>query len=110
MTRKGVTTADINSLPRAQLEQWEWQRAAACRGMDSSVFFHPPNERDAARDNRADRAKAVCINCPVITDCLDHALRFREPYGVWGGRTADDRAKLLGVQSRRFRGRAQNSV
>ena len=94
--------ADINRLPGAQLDRWEWQRDAACRGMDSSLFFHPPNERDTARADRAARAKAICRCCPVIAECLDHALRVREPYGVWGGHTEDERARLLGVQSLRY--------
>ena len=94
--------ADINRLPGAQLYRWEWQRGAACRGMDSSLFFHPPNERDTARADRAARAKAIRRCCPVITECLDHALRVREPYGVWGGHTEDERARLLGVQSLRY--------
>jgi WhiB family transcriptional regulator, redox-sensing transcriptional regulator len=88
--------ADITRLPGAQLYHWDWQRDAACRGMDSTLFFHPPNERDTARSDRADRAKAICRSCPVITECLDHALRVRESYGVWGGHTEDERARLLG--------------
>ena len=78
---------------------WERQRTAAGRGMDNSVFFHPPNVRDAARENRAARPKAVCRPCPVIAGCLERALRVREPYGVRGGQTEDGRARLLGVQS-----------
>jgi hypothetical protein len=41
--------ADITRLPGAQLYHWEWQRDAACRGMDSTLFFHPPNERDTCQ-------------------------------------------------------------
>ena len=89
----------IDRLPGATLAHWEWQLEAACRGMDSAIFFHPPGERDAARTNRAVRAKAVCQACPVIAACLDHAIRVREPYGVWGGHTEDERASLLGVRS-----------
>lgn len=89
---------DIDRLPGGQLDRWDWQRSAACRGMDSAVFFHPPNERDAARDNRAARAKAICRTCPVITECLNHALRVREPYGVWGGCTENERLQQLLVQ------------
>ena len=100
--------ADIARLPGAQLESWEWQLDAVCRGMDSSTFYHPPGERDAARENRAAAAKAVCRRCPVIEECLDHALRVREPYGVWGGRSEDERAEILGLQSLRYPARARN--
>ena len=70
--------------------------------MDSSAFFHPPGERDAAREHRAADAKAICRQCPVIEECLDHALRVREPYGVWGGAHEEERAELLGLRSLRY--------
>lgn len=89
-------------LPGPGLEQWEWQLIGACRGMDSGIFFHPPGERGGARTRRANQAKAICQDCPVIGECLEHALRMREPYGVWGGRTEEERAKILGVQSLRY--------
>jgi WhiB family redox-sensing transcriptional regulator len=28
-------------------------------------------------------------------DCLEYSLRFREPYGIWGGITEDERHKIL---------------
>jgi WhiB family redox-sensing transcriptional regulator len=34
--------------------------------------------------------------CPVVRQCLDHALAVREPYGVWGGLTEDEREELMG--------------
>jgi WhiB family redox-sensing transcriptional regulator len=34
----------------------------------------------------------------VIAECAAHALNVREPYGVWGGMTEEDReAMLLGA-------------
>lgn len=101
--------SDISRLPGAKLEYWQWQREAACRGMDSETFFHPPNERATARERRAARAKAICERCPVIADCLKHALRAREPYGVWGGHTEDERARILGVQSLRYPARMRET-
>ena len=94
--------ADIDRLPEALLDHWDWQLEAACRGMDSSTFFHPPGERDAARHHRAANAKSICRQCPVIEERLAHALRVREPYGVWGGHSEEERAALLGLQSLRY--------
>lgn len=94
--------ADIQRLPGALSEPWEWQLHAACRGMDSSTFFHPPEERNAARENRIAAAKSICGGCPAIIECRAHALRVREPYGIWGGMSEDERAIALGLQSLRY--------
>ncbi|MBU2075955.1 MAG: WhiB family transcriptional regulator [Actinobacteria bacterium] len=32
-----------------------------------------------------ERAKALCVDCPVRSLCLSGALERREPWGVWGG-------------------------
>lgn len=90
--------------PEPLLVYWEWQSQAACRGMDSSIFFHPRAERTVARENRINAAKAVCRECPVIEQCLDHAIRVREPYGIWGGLSEEERASTLGVRSLRYPG------
>jgi WhiB family redox-sensing transcriptional regulator len=87
--------SDVGRLPAPSLEQWEWQLSAACRGIDSDVFFHLSGVRGAARSRREKAAKEICATCPVIQDCLAWALRVREPYGVWGGKTPDERAILL---------------
>jgi WhiB family transcriptional regulator, redox-sensing transcriptional regulator len=107
---KGETVADIARLPQALLDHWEWQLAAACRGMDSSTFFHPSGERDTARHHRAADAKAICRQCPVVEDCLAHALRVREPYGVWGGHSEEERAALLGLRSLRYPAPARTRI
>jgi len=93
---------DLRRLPRAIAQQWAWQLKASCRGVDVSVFYHPAAERNKARRQRIARAKMICQQCPVIAECLDHALRVREPYGIWGGRSEDERAALLGVQSLQY--------
>ena len=58
------------------------------------MFFHPEGERGPARRNRDEAAKAVCLTCPVLAQCRAHALAVREPYGVWGGLTEDDREQI----------------
>jgi len=94
--------ADTTRLPAPLVEHWQWQLQAACQGMDSSLFFHPANERNADREKRISAAKKICRHCPALTACLDHALRAREPYGIWGGLSEDERANRLGVESLRY--------
>lgn len=88
----------ISRLPGPLTENWEWQIQAACRGSDTTVFFHPDGERGDRRRTRERNAKALCARCPVIAECRAHALAVREPYGTWGGLSETERARLLGVR------------
>lgn len=83
--------AEISRLPGPMASVWEWQLEGSCRRENPEVFFHPEGERGPARRNRDGAAKAVCVACPVLVQCREHALRVREPYGVWGGMTEDER-------------------
>ena len=52
-------------------------------------------ERAGRRNKTANtQAKRVCLACPVRKECLNAALSMREPYGIWGGTTPEDRAGL----------------
>ena len=88
--------AEISRLPGPNADVWDWQLRGACRGEDPNLFFHPEGERGPSRRNRDTAAKAICERCPVLQECADHALRVREPYGVWGGLTEDDRERIVG--------------
>lgn len=61
-----------------------WRQHAACRGTNPALFYdlHP----DAIAD-----AKQVCAGCPVRAACEHHAVAAGEEFGVWGGRSADER-------------------
>jgi len=87
--------ADVRRLPEPRDGDWDWQIKAACRGLDTSMFYHPENERGPSRVRREMRAKQVCAGCPVLHHCLRWALAAREPYGVWGGMTVEEREELL---------------
>jgi WhiB family redox-sensing transcriptional regulator len=73
-----------------------WHLKAACRGPESMLFF-PPSlpERREEREIREARAKQICAQCAVQRDCLDFALRVREPHGIWGGLTESERRRTL---------------
>lgn len=87
--------ADVRRLPMPVADVWDWQLHGACRGRESALFFHPDGERGPARQRRQAAAKAVCAACPVTASCLRHALAVREPYGVWGGMSEEERAQLI---------------
>lgn len=87
--------ANLKRLPLALQSQYDWQYEGSCMGMESERFFSPEAERGAAKELRERGAKAVCADCPVIGTCLDHALTVREPYGVWGGLTVEEREEVL---------------
>lgn len=80
------------------MNEWAmgWQYRAACRGEDSSVFFAPNYfERKDEKEAREAKAKALCVRCPVRLECLDYALRAREPHGIWGGLNEVERKALI---------------
>jgi WhiB family redox-sensing transcriptional regulator len=87
--------ADTRRLPEPVADSWDWQLQAACRGMDSSFFFHPERERGPAKAHREAQAKRVCRSCPVIDPCRRHALAVQEPYGVWGGLSESERDAIV---------------
>jgi len=92
---------EISRLPGPVMDLWEWQYDGACREVEPTLFFHPEGERGSARRRRAEAAKAVCATCPVLQQCREHALTVREPYGVWGGMSEDERTLALAERVRR---------
>ena len=59
------------------------------------VADHHPDGRDAVL-TQADysAAKKACLDCEIIVQCREYALRFEEPFGVWGGLSPFDRRKM----------------
>jgi WhiB family transcriptional regulator, redox-sensing transcriptional regulator len=87
-----------------------WQRRAACRGADPSLFYGPWDEKPEERESREANAKAICAECPVRRQCLmfavtapaEHGTRF----GVWGQAGERERAQIRRNYLRRQRGYA----
>ena len=88
----------VYRLPGPVADLWEWQFDGSCRRENPDVFFHPTGERGPSRRNRDNAAKAVCLTCPVLKNCREHALRVHEPYGVWGAMTQDEREERMSPQ------------
>jgi len=65
----------------------DWRLDAACRDLDTAVFF-------PVSDDEAATAKAVCASCGVREACLDFALITRQDDGVWGGLDENERRRV----------------
>ena len=83
-----------------------WRDQAACKGEPVQVFFptdictHPAENRQTHLCNQCRRArtddyilaKSICAECPVRSECLEHALYSEDGnHGVWGGTTPRER-------------------
>lgn len=66
--------------------------APVCQETDPEMFF--PQVGDAYGDTRI--AKKLCQGCPVASECLQFALANNEVFGIWGGLTYKERARLKG--------------
>lgn len=71
-------TSDLESTNFSDL--WEDAEGARlpCTDHDPEVFFPQLPEQ-------VEPARAICRECPMRAECLDGAIRRREPHGVWGG-------------------------
>ncbi len=62
----------------------------------SEIFYPPPDiEKKHDKLAREKSAKEICATCPVCPECLDHALRYEEMQGVWGGKNEAERKLML---------------
>lgn len=77
-------SAAVNDLP--------WLRYAACRDVDTSVFFPGVGQN-------AVHAKAICGQCPCRRACLDYALANGDKFGVFGGLSETERRRLRKVRA-----------
>lgn len=75
----------------------DWVNDAACRSQPAELFF-PDSENPTEQEYRA--AQNICATCAHRKPCLRVALNFETPdvrrFGVWGGLTPRQRARLMG--------------
>lgn len=64
-----------------------WRDLASCRDTDTLMVGEHMTDTDVQL------AKAVCAGCPVWFDCLAYSIVSSSPYGVFGGMSADERAR-----------------
>ena len=80
----------------AALVDDSWEHKAACRGPQATVFFPPPRfERKSEKLKREAKARNICSQCSVASDCLNYALRIRAHQAIWGGKNEAERRQRL---------------
>ena len=75
----------------------EWQAGAACSSSTAELFFPSDNYRAGRQKERVRRAKRICRDCPVVSECLEYALSNNlneTDDGIWGGMTPSERREL----------------
>ena len=86
-----------NLYPSMQSMWPEWHAQARCLGDNDEVFFgsSTPSQRPAYTLTSIKEAQAKCYSCPVFEQCLRHAIKIREQYGVWAATTMKDRSRIF---------------
>jgi WhiB family redox-sensing transcriptional regulator len=65
-----------------------WMQDAKCAEVGGDIWY--PEKGESTAD-----AKRVCLECPVRLICLEWALERREKFGVFGGKSEQERRKIL---------------
>jgi WhiB family transcriptional regulator, redox-sensing transcriptional regulator len=65
---------------------------AICRDTDPDLFFPVGTTGHALV--QIDRAREVCDQCPVKTECLEFALETNQDSGIWGGTSEEERRTI----------------
>jgi WhiB family transcriptional regulator, redox-sensing transcriptional regulator len=73
---------------RPQPDEPDWRESALCREVDPDLFF-------PEKGGTTGPAKRICRSCEVQDECLTHALANDLRYGIWGGKSDQERQKLL---------------
>lgn len=71
----------------------DWRDDALCRAEEPEDFF-PVGATPAAKALER-HAKAICWTCPSLQPCGVWSLETRQAFGIWGGMTEAERAKIL---------------
>lgn len=70
----------------ARADRDDWAHDAACTSIGPDIWFDADEDRDARQ-----LALGGCAVCPVVRQCLQHALSIGATHGVWGMTTVAQR-------------------
>lgn len=91
-------TPDARSVTGSgMLDDRDWVSKSACLESYDERFF--PSRGDSNKE-----AKAICFNeCAVREECLEHALRKPERFGIWGGTSERERQEMRRLRNEQAR-------
>jgi WhiB family transcriptional regulator, redox-sensing transcriptional regulator len=73
----------------------EWHKQAKCLDyQDDTLFFGEPKD-GVYQPSGIKKAKAICNDCPVFSECLRQALENREAWGIWASTTIKERSLIF---------------
>jgi len=81
------TRTRIASIPFRKIG---WMSRAACKGEDPEMFF----PRYGEAEPRHGEAVQICAGCPVWKECRQWAFDTDDRFGVLGGLTPNQRARI----------------
>lgn len=83
-----------------------WVLDGACTSSNFSTLFMetfqeiyvPGKPASASNEDRltpiAQKCISICNTCPVQQECLDYAIEMHEDWGIWGGKTPEERHRI----------------
>ena len=78
----------IGSLEERAVDLAFAEKGACVDHPEGNTLFFPESGESP------DAAKAICATCPVEDRCLEYALKWREDFGVWGGKSQTERRRI----------------
>ena len=71
----------------------EWSKQAACKKQTATFF--PPEDNPKHTSIYYKRAIEICKQCPVSGECLLYSVENQIVYGIWGGKTPNQRKVMI---------------
>jgi len=71
---------------------WHPELMTPCMTTDQDLWFPEVGPWQGAH-----RAQQLCLECPVIDECLAYAKRIKPTHGIWGGVNFGRRSRDRGL-------------
>jgi hypothetical protein len=80
-----------------------------CLGLGLDAFYGA-DENKSMTPTELRNARNVCHYCLARKDCLAEALRTDERFGIWGGFTGPERARIVTMYTPRKPGKSDGNL